>query len=214
MPLVLDDVLVNFDADRSSRAATVMRDFAAEGHQLLVFTCHEHIARLFKSLDVRTCAVCRAMSIFPVPQSCRKQRSRATNRPRPSRPHPRSGESRTPKPVAEPVAEIAEPPPPVESHAPPAPLEEPALPAVIIEPPEPVQAKPLPQAVELEAEPVELPEPAILEAISNGDSFQHRADLAARSAKSPAASGIIGMPRNSKANSTTASPIRKSTDGA
>ncbi len=50
LPLVLDDVLVNFDADRAKAAAAVLRDFAAEGHQLLVFTCHEHIMRLFKSL--------------------------------------------------------------------------------------------------------------------------------------------------------------------
>jgi len=52
LPLVLDDVLVNFDADRAKAAATVLRDFAAAGHQLLVFTCHEHILKLFKSLKV------------------------------------------------------------------------------------------------------------------------------------------------------------------
>jgi uncharacterized protein YhaN len=50
LPLVLDDVLVNFDADRAAAAAAVLRDFAAAGHQLLVFTCHEHIQKLFKSL--------------------------------------------------------------------------------------------------------------------------------------------------------------------
>ena len=50
MPLVLDDVLVNFDADRAKAAVAVLRDFAAAGHQLLVFTCHEHILKLFKSL--------------------------------------------------------------------------------------------------------------------------------------------------------------------
>lgn len=52
LPLVLDDVLVNFDAERAKAAAAVLRDFAAAGHQLLVFTCHEHIHRLFKSLKV------------------------------------------------------------------------------------------------------------------------------------------------------------------
>jgi uncharacterized protein YhaN len=52
LPLVLDDVLVNFDTERAKAAATVLRDFAAQGHQLLVFTCHEHILRMFKSLDV------------------------------------------------------------------------------------------------------------------------------------------------------------------
>ena len=50
MPLVLDDVLVNFDDGRSSRAAEVLRDFGAAGHQLLVFTCHERLANVFESL--------------------------------------------------------------------------------------------------------------------------------------------------------------------
>src|SRR5208283_555779 len=46
----LDDVLVNFDSERAKAAAQVLRDFAAQGHQMLVFTCHEHIAKLFRSL--------------------------------------------------------------------------------------------------------------------------------------------------------------------
>ncbi len=50
MPLVLDDVLVNFDDGRSGRAAEVLRDFGAAGHQLLVFTCHERLADVFASL--------------------------------------------------------------------------------------------------------------------------------------------------------------------
>ena len=49
---MLDDVLVNFDADRASAAAAVLRDFAAAGHQLLVFTCHQHISNIFASLGV------------------------------------------------------------------------------------------------------------------------------------------------------------------
>ncbi|MDX1963840.1 MAG: AAA family ATPase [Pirellulales bacterium] len=52
LPLVLDDVLVNFDDVRAPAAAEVLRDFAAEGHQILLFTCHEHIGRIFKLLDV------------------------------------------------------------------------------------------------------------------------------------------------------------------
>ncbi len=55
LPLILDDVLVNFDAERTAAAVHVLQDFASQGHQLLVFTCHEHIARLFKNqhVDVR-----------------------------------------------------------------------------------------------------------------------------------------------------------------
>ena len=49
LPLVLDDVLVNFDVERAHAAAELLRDFAANGHQLLVFTCHEHIFDMFQS---------------------------------------------------------------------------------------------------------------------------------------------------------------------
>ena len=52
LPMVLDDVLVNFDAERAKAAAVVLRDFADQGHQMLVFTCHEHILRMFKALHV------------------------------------------------------------------------------------------------------------------------------------------------------------------
>jgi uncharacterized protein YhaN len=47
LPMILDDVFVNFDAGRTKIAVSVLREFAREGHQLLVFTCHEHIWRLF-----------------------------------------------------------------------------------------------------------------------------------------------------------------------
>jgi hypothetical protein len=51
LPLVLDDVLVNFDTRRARAAATMLVRFATAGHQMLLFTCHEHIAELFKSLE-------------------------------------------------------------------------------------------------------------------------------------------------------------------
>jgi uncharacterized protein YhaN len=50
MPLVLDDVLVNFDTRRTRLAAELLCDFATDHRQVLLFTCHEHIYRLFKSL--------------------------------------------------------------------------------------------------------------------------------------------------------------------
>ena len=51
LPMVLDDVLVNFDDGRARIAAQVLSDFAAEGHQLLVFTCHEHVWDMFRGLE-------------------------------------------------------------------------------------------------------------------------------------------------------------------
>jgi uncharacterized protein YhaN len=52
LPLILDDVLVNFDAKRAKAAANVLKEFASVGHQLMVFTCHEHVAKLFASKTV------------------------------------------------------------------------------------------------------------------------------------------------------------------
>ncbi|MCU0708018.1 MAG: hypothetical protein MUF23_06985, partial [Pirellula sp.] len=53
LPLVMDDVLVNFDSVRATNAAKVLRDFAALGHQVIMFTCHEHIMKMFHSIDVQ-----------------------------------------------------------------------------------------------------------------------------------------------------------------
>ncbi len=53
LPMVLDDVLVNFDTQRARAAASVLRDFAASGYQILMFTCHDHIRDLFHDLQVQ-----------------------------------------------------------------------------------------------------------------------------------------------------------------
>jgi uncharacterized protein YhaN len=53
VPLVLDDVLVNFDSHRAQLAAQVLKDFAAMGHQVIMFTCHEHIMRMFHQIGVQ-----------------------------------------------------------------------------------------------------------------------------------------------------------------
>ncbi|MCG8586038.1 MAG: hypothetical protein MI757_15125, partial [Pirellulales bacterium] len=52
LPLVLDDVFVNFDTRRAEAAAKLLTEFASAGHQLLVFTCHEHIAEMFRAVEV------------------------------------------------------------------------------------------------------------------------------------------------------------------
>lgn len=51
MPVIMDDALVNFDDARAASAARVLVEFAAESprfpRQLLVLTCHAHVARVF-----------------------------------------------------------------------------------------------------------------------------------------------------------------------
>ncbi len=50
LPMILDDVLVNFDADRTRTAVEVLHDFSKQGHQLLFFTCHKHVWRMFQEI--------------------------------------------------------------------------------------------------------------------------------------------------------------------
>ena len=52
LPMVLDDVTVNFDQQRSEAAADTLLDFTREGQQLLVFTSHLHYAQLFQQKGV------------------------------------------------------------------------------------------------------------------------------------------------------------------
>ncbi len=52
LPLVLDDVMVNFDTRRAQAAARVLSEFAEAGRQIILFTCHEHICRIFQRMDI------------------------------------------------------------------------------------------------------------------------------------------------------------------
>ncbi|WP_417264957.1 ATP-binding protein [Brumimicrobium sp.] len=48
LPVAFDDIMVNFDAERTSNLAEILTDFASE-RQVLYFTCHEHTKDLFES---------------------------------------------------------------------------------------------------------------------------------------------------------------------
>ncbi|MFG0264059.1 MAG: ATP-binding protein [Rhodopirellula sp. JB055] len=52
LPLVLDDVLVNFDGARAEHAARTLKTFAELGHQVMMFTCHDHIVDIFHQIGV------------------------------------------------------------------------------------------------------------------------------------------------------------------
>jgi uncharacterized protein YhaN len=53
LPVVMDDILVNFDAERAARAASAIRDLA-DRHQVLYFTCHRPVATLLDPEGDRT----------------------------------------------------------------------------------------------------------------------------------------------------------------
>ena len=48
LPMILDDVLVNFDRDRARFAAKTLLQFARQGHQVMMFTCHQHVVDIFQ----------------------------------------------------------------------------------------------------------------------------------------------------------------------
>lgn len=53
LPVIMDDILVNFDPQRAERTAAVFEDMTrpgegAPGHQILFFTCHPHLADLLQ----------------------------------------------------------------------------------------------------------------------------------------------------------------------
>jgi uncharacterized protein YhaN len=52
LPLVLDDVTVNFDQVRTEAAVKALFDIAERGQQVLVFTCHLHLAQIFQSQGI------------------------------------------------------------------------------------------------------------------------------------------------------------------
>lgn len=45
LPVVLDDIFVNFDAERAARCLDVVREVSRR-RQVLIFTCHDHMRRL------------------------------------------------------------------------------------------------------------------------------------------------------------------------
>jgi hypothetical protein len=103
-------VLVNFDADRATAAAEVLRDFAARGHQLLVFTCHEHIEEIFNRLE----APLNRLPSTSQASGATIAFSRAVVVEEPKREKPTPPARRKPSAKAKPIEEV--PPPDMEEY--------------------------------------------------------------------------------------------------
>jgi uncharacterized protein YhaN len=50
LPLIMDEILVNFDSPRAKATASVLAEFSRE-HQILYFTCHPETVALFREVD-------------------------------------------------------------------------------------------------------------------------------------------------------------------
>ncbi|MDO4630155.1 MAG: hypothetical protein Q4C70_13330, partial [Planctomycetia bacterium] len=55
LPIILDDVLVNFDRVRATSTARVLTKFAGNGTQIFFFTSHEHIREIFSQENALIC---------------------------------------------------------------------------------------------------------------------------------------------------------------
>jgi uncharacterized protein YhaN len=53
LPMVFDDVLVNFDQSRTEAAVETLLEFAGQNQQVLFFTCHLHLAHLFEARGLK-----------------------------------------------------------------------------------------------------------------------------------------------------------------
>lgn len=130
LPVILDDVLVNFDTRRTEAAAALLCEFARAGHQVLLFTCHDHVVEIFGRLgiaprelpdrDGRPPALRPSVPppAFPEPQPLPS----APPEPNPSpvqRPHDAAEEPpRVTPPEETPRVEVAELPPPLPQETP------------------------------------------------------------------------------------------------
>lgn len=54
LPLILDDVVVNLDEERSEAALNLLWEFAHRGQQILFFTCHKHLVQQFANRGAQT----------------------------------------------------------------------------------------------------------------------------------------------------------------
>jgi uncharacterized protein YhaN len=52
LPMVFDDVLVNFDQQRTEAAVETLLEFSQQNQQVLFFTCHLHLAHLFEAKGI------------------------------------------------------------------------------------------------------------------------------------------------------------------
>ena len=52
LPMVMDDLFVNFDEERTESAVDCLIELANDGQQVLFFTCHQHLAEMFQKKGV------------------------------------------------------------------------------------------------------------------------------------------------------------------
>jgi uncharacterized protein YhaN len=52
LPVIMDEILVNFDPNRVRKMAKVLYEFS-KNRQILLFTCHPTTAKHFENMDIK-----------------------------------------------------------------------------------------------------------------------------------------------------------------
>lgn len=92
LPMVLDDICVNFDEERTEAAVATILEFSQQ-RQVLFFTCHRHLAAMFER---------RGVTPLRLPAQQSQDRMRA------DRPAPPVATPHTTRPTSAPIAELSQ----------------------------------------------------------------------------------------------------------
>lgn len=65
LPVILDDVIVNFDEERAHAAVDLLVELGEQGHQVLFLTCHKHLAQLFADRGIEPIRLPAPPAPFP-----------------------------------------------------------------------------------------------------------------------------------------------------
>ena len=85
LPVVIDDALVNFDDARALAAARVLMEFVGDEpgkRQMLVLTCHAHVARIFTEVGAAVRSLGDRASGWPQPRGLPEREAASSRRPR------------------------------------------------------------------------------------------------------------------------------------
>ncbi len=69
LPVVLNDVFINIDTERAQLTAQLLADFANRGHQVILFTRHEHVIQRFASLPAKLYTLRQRPRVEEVPRA-------------------------------------------------------------------------------------------------------------------------------------------------
>jgi uncharacterized protein YhaN len=167
MPLVFDELLADYDDRRAQATAELLNEFASQGHQIILLTCHERTVDIFRTLGASLLRLPPwgearpTLAVEPVAEAKPRVEPRPIEAPiEPPAVHT----CELPPPVVE-IPKVETPPPPPRAPEPepvyqrqPEPQPEPVEPSVLrmptLDPPPPVKPRPKVEYVDENGDPI------------------------------------------------------------